>query len=112
MENKYTDEEIMEMVDKDSHIGPWKFLPWDRKLTFSDEALENMRTYKGQTDSFNQLFGGLTDKNAQLWSEDKNASAGWFNQPIPQAEDITNLMMAEALCATAIYHWKKEQGLI
>ena len=112
MKSKFTDEEILDMIDKDPSLGPWKFLPWNRELKFTENALENMRTYKGQSDSIIQLFGELSDKNAQLWSEDKKATVDWFNQPMSQAEDITNLMMAEALCATAIYKWKKEQGII
>ena len=55
-----------------------------------------------------QIYGAVNDEAAKDLSEDDNATVSWFDETIPEADDITNLMMAEAVCATAIYRMEQE----
>lgn len=109
-----TDEEVEIIIAKDPSLGPLTWIPRkERYYTLGD--LNVMRAYKGSTKAIEQIFGAVDDKAAKKLSEDKNATVEWFNETLPEANDITNLMMAEAVCASAINSWEnelKERNLI
>lgn len=105
--------EFSEMMAKDPQMGPWAYLPWDierEDIQYTEEELNDIRTYKGLTDSYTKLFGEINDENARIWSGKKDVTAKWFDEPIPQASDITNLMEVEMYCSIAIDEWQKENS--
>lgn len=77
------------------------FIP-RKEYYYKKDDLDAIRTYKGYTESIEQIFGAVDDKAAKELSEDDNATVSWFDETIPEASDITNLMMSEAVCANAI----------
>ena len=87
------------------------FIP-KKEYYYTTEDLGAIRDYKGSTDAIKQIYGGVNDEAAKELSEDKNATVSWFDETIPEASDITNLMVAEAVCATALYRMQEYQKLI
>ena len=109
-----TDEEVEIIIAKDPSLGPLTWIPTKENYYTLDD-LNAIRTYKCSTEAIEQIFGAVDDNAAKKLSEDKNATVEWFNETLPEADDITNLMMAEAVCASAINRWKnelKERNLI
>ena len=82
------------------------FIP-KKEFYYTPNDLDIIREYKGSTEFIEQIYGAIDDKAAQERSEDKNATVDWFNKTIPEADDITNLTMAEAVCASAIVRYNK-----
>ena len=89
-----------------SIYGARFFMP-RKKNYYTVDDLDKIRSYKGSTESIEEIYGAVNDEAAKDLSEDKNATVSWFDETIPEASDITNLMMAEAVCATAIYRMKE-----
>lgn len=110
MENKVlTDNECQDLLMQ--IYGARYFIP-KKELYYGKEDLDAIRTHKGCTEAIEKIYGAVNDEAAKDLSEDDNATVSWFDETIPEASDITNLMMAEAVCATAIDKLNKEQGLI
>lgn len=113
-----TDEEVEIIIAKDPSLGPLTWIPKKERYYTVDDSLDDlnaMRAYKGSTKAIEQIFGAVDDNAARKLSEDENATVEWFNETLPEADDITNLMMAEAVCASAINSWEnelKERNLI
>ena len=101
---KISDKELDDLLV--SIYGAKYFLP-KKEFYYTTEELDIIREYKGSTEFIEMIFGAVDDKAAQDLSEDKNATVDWFNQTIPEADDITNLTMAEAVCASAIVRYNK-----
>lgn len=101
---KISDKELDDLLV--SIYGAKYFLP-KKEFYYTTEELDIIREYKGSTEFIEMIFGAVDDKAAQDLSEDKNATVEWFNQTIPEADDITNLTMAEAVCASAIVRYNK-----
>ena len=103
MEN-ISDKEISDLLV--DIYGKKFFLP-KKEFYYTPDDLDIIREYKGSTEFIEMIFGAVDDKVAQELSEDKNATVEWFNETIPEADDITNLTMAEAVCASAIVRYNK-----
>lgn len=101
---KISDKELDDILV--SMYGIKYFIP-SKENYYTLDDLNTIRTYKDSTESIIEVFGAVDDKAAQDLSEDKNATVEWFNETLPEADDITNLMMAEAVCATAISRYNK-----
>lgn len=106
---KISDKELDDLLV--SIYGAKYFLP-KKEFYYTTDELDIIREYKGSTEAIEQIFGAVNDKAAQDMSEDKNATVEWFNETLPEADDITNLMMAEAVCATAISRYNKYKEAI
>lgn len=106
---KLTDKELDDILV--SMYGIKYFIP-SKENYYTLNDLNSIRTHKGSTESIIEVFGAVDDKAAQDLSEDKNATVEWFNETLPEADDITNLTMAEAVCATAISRYNKYKEAI
>lgn len=96
-----------EIVMLDPSVGPMTWIPGKEKY-YTIEDLNSIRKCKGTTEAIKQIFLNVDDQTAKMLSEDKNATVSWFDESIPEASDITNLMMSEFVCSKAIYNWQQE----
>lgn len=97
--NSLTDEEMFELM-KNRDFGLQICVPnKEEYYTFSD--LDEIRKYNNTFKWVEEIFGKDYERAARALSEDKNATASWFDETIPEASDITNLMMSEFVCKNA-----------
>lgn len=109
---KLSDKEINDLLDDllVDIYGIKYFIP-RKEHYYTKYDLDAIRSYKGYTESIEQIFGAVDDKAAKELSEDDNATVSWFDETIPEASDVTNLMMAEAVCANAIDEYNDYKNL-